>query len=309
MAAAMLTACSEEKTTDTDAGTTAASALVTCLTAANANLASCASSIDTAKLPHLSWLFSPNPTPPAGFSESSLTEYEKAFYEVLKNSQDAMNKAGITIPDVGGSSESSFSKDESGTPILTIDALPADVMQAITASGTTKVSIYGRVHGTDTWLGGDTSSIAQTPITIRFPAEVRAEYLKPLSTFIAILDGDTDNHTVNPPDAKYVIGEIVTTTNSSARIYPNCLRKHVESTDRGAGEEYWYVDKDVSISGNYKICSSSACDNIITITFDLTLKTGWNIVFLEGRDHKENYTQTPPSSINPSWKFIVDYYK
>jgi hypothetical protein len=64
-----------------------------------AQIASCASSINMAKLPHLSWLFSTNPTPPAGFSESSLTEYEKAFYDELKKSENALSNAGITIPD------------------------------------------------------------------------------------------------------------------------------------------------------------------------------------------------------------------
>jgi hypothetical protein len=62
------------------------------------------------------------------------------------------------------------------------------------------------------------------------------------------------------------------------------------------------VDKDVSISGNYTVCDHSACDDIITITFDLTLKTGWNKVFIEEGDNT-NYTQTPPSSINLSWDF------
>jgi hypothetical protein len=52
-----------------------------------------------AKLPHLAWLFSTNPTQPVGFSESSLTEYEKAFYDEWKKSEEALRNAGITIPD------------------------------------------------------------------------------------------------------------------------------------------------------------------------------------------------------------------
>jgi hypothetical protein len=303
----MFAACTEEK--DAELGKEAASVLVSCVTSAAAPeaIAECKSKVDKNKLPNLAWMFEANPTPPADFDPTKLSEYEKAFYEVLTSSQDAMNKAGITIPDVGGSSESSFSKDASGTPILTIDALPSDVMQAITASGTTKVSIYGRVHGTDTWLGGDTSSIAQTPITIRFPAEVTADYLEPLSTFT---DGaHTNNLTVNPPDAKYVEGRIITTTNSASNR-PNFLQKYGRTADGEAGELYWYVDKDVSIKGNYTYCSSAqdnTCTNIKTITFTLTLKTGWNKVFIEEGDNNTNYTQTPPSSMNLSWWRFGEY--
>jgi hypothetical protein len=101
-------ACSEDKNTDADAGKTAATVMVSCLTTAGndaANVKTCLNNVDKSKLPHLTWLFEENPTPPAGFSQNVLNDYEKAFYEALQESDVVLSIAGITLPDIDGSIE------------------------------------------------------------------------------------------------------------------------------------------------------------------------------------------------------------
>jgi hypothetical protein len=102
-----INACSDDKAAtnaEAEAGKNAASAFVSCLTAAGgdaAQVAVCTGKVDKTKLTYLAYLFNGS-TPPASVDRDAMSEYEKAFFEELEKSKDVLTSAGITLPVVEG---------------------------------------------------------------------------------------------------------------------------------------------------------------------------------------------------------------
>jgi hypothetical protein len=195
----------------------------------------------------------------------------------------------------GNATENAFSKDASGTSILTIDGISDEVMQAIRTSGHSSASVYAynsHVNPSYVSIGSASSGITSTPITIKFPDTVPSNMLRTATDFIPRDEGA--NLVVEPADAKFMRGAILAGTSDN-----NCRleRGGTDNSTWELDEQYWYVDKDVSINGTFTY-------DTYPKKYSLTLKAGWNVVYqYEYDDIDEDMSNNLPSGRTISWTF------
>jgi hypothetical protein len=221
-----------------------------------------------------------------------LTEYEKAFYEVLKNSQDAMNKAGITIPNIG-------SDVGSGEAITKIEAtLPPDVVATLSENGVTQVKLS--VHQADeSNVDVAFATITDGKFTLNLPSTIQAELLMNINEIFGVACVASDN------SAKWIDGKLCPCKADSTRDCngQKCSTLWPQAEENNEWEIlYVYVDKDVIVTNDKDNITTNDDGNII-MSVSLNLKKGWNVVYFMEDD--KYFTTEKPRGLTFVWKYYM----